>query len=128
MKVLSFLLLPFIAVVVALPAALLFFRSWRDGKRGRNLLLLATVLVAGVAALVPNSGQRMYDARFAVELIDLLEGASYVVFAFALTGAWMLVGHGWQRAALLLLVPIALFQRLEGTLALFIWSVRGFAP
>jgi len=128
MRVLLPLLVPFIAVIVAMPAALLFFRIGRYGRLGRNRLLWATVLVAGVAALVPNSGQRMYDAGISLQLIDILEGASYFVFVFALTGAWTLVGPGWPRAALFLLVPIALFEPVRWTWALSIWSIWGFAP
>src|SRR5713101_10182040 len=82
MRILSPLFVPFIAVGVALPAALLFLRIDRNAKLRRNLLLSATLLVAGVAAMVPNSGQRMIDAGLGFGFIDLLESASYFVFVF----------------------------------------------
>jgi hypothetical protein len=86
-----------------------------------------TPLLALIAAMVPNSQQWIYERGASMPLIDALEQASYFVFAFALTGAWILI-DGWKRWLLLLLVPLALLQRLAWTFALLVWSVRGFAP
>jgi hypothetical protein len=128
MRVLSPLFIPVVAVVVALPAGVLVFSRWRGANPWRTPLLLVTTVVAVIAAVVPNSGQGMYELGMSFRLIDLLEGGSYFLFVFALTGAWVLMPHQWSRWLLLALVPIALFEPLKWTWAFFLWSVWGFAP
>ena len=128
MKILIPLFVPIVAVAVALPLAVFLFSAYRGAKRPRSPVLWSTILLAIVAALVPNSGQRMYDFGMSLPLIDFLENASYFFFVFALAGAWMLIGTGWKRWALLVLVPVALFEPLKWTWAFFLWSVYGFAP
>jgi hypothetical protein len=128
MIVLVPLLIPVIAIVVALPAAVFVFSSWRVGDPWRTPLLLVTIVVAVIAATVPNSGQRMYDLGVSFRLIDLLQAGSYFCFVFALTGAWLLMQGRSIRWLLFVLVPIALFEPLKWTLAYFLWKVWGFAP
>jgi hypothetical protein len=77
MIVLVPLLIPAIAVVVALPAAVFVFSSWRGANRWRTQLLLVTIVVAVIAAMVPNSEKRMYDLGVPLPLIDLLQAGSY---------------------------------------------------
>ena len=128
MKVLLPLFIPMLAALVGLQAGVLVFTRYRGVALWRNRLLWAAVLVAGIAAMLPNSGQRMFDLGFSLPLIDLIENGSYFLFFFALMGAWTLFEHGWKRWALLVLVPIALFEPLKWTYVFFLWSVWGFAP
>jgi hypothetical protein len=122
------LLVPILAVAVAVPTAVFLFPADRRATRWRGSSLWPMILLALVAAFVPNSGQRLYDLGMSFTVIDFLENASYFVFVLALTSAWMLLGSGWRRWALLVLVPLAFFNPLRWTWAFFLWSVYGFAP
>ena len=97
MKVLLPLFIPMLAALVGLQAGVLVFTRYRGVALWRNRLLWAAVLVAGIAAMLPNSGQRMFDLGFSLPLIDLIENGSYFLFFFALMGAWTLFGQGWKR-------------------------------
>jgi hypothetical protein len=121
------LFVPILALVLAVPASVVLFRRFRRDGLPRSYALCATVLIAAIASMLPNSGQRLYDLGGSL-FTNTVTNASYFLFFFTLTGAWVLIGCNWNRWLLLVLVPIALFEPLKWTLALFIWSVRGFAP
>ena len=126
MIVLVPLLVPLLAVLIAFPAALFVFSHWRLANPRTPLVV--TIVIAVMAALVPNSRQWLYDRGMSGSLFDLVSNGSVFVFVFATTGAWVLIGRRRIRWLLLALVPIAFLEPLLWTFAYFLWSRGGFAP
>src|ERR1700694_1425326 len=78
-------------------------------------ILVALLIVAIAAAGAPNVGQQFYDMGMSFPTIQVLDSASYFIFAFATAGAWAVLRSSKVRWALLALVPVSLSQS-------FFWS------
>jgi hypothetical protein len=98
----------------------------RVAKRGP--IVLAFVILAAVAAWIPNAGQQLYDLGVSFPVIDIIQTASYFAFAFALVCAWQLLHEFRRRWFLSILVPVSFAQPLLWTWAYFSWTIWGFAP
>ena len=86
------------------------------------------ILIAVVAAIIPNIGQQLYDFGADFQLIGFIVKVSYFVFAIVLIAAWIITPKSKLRWAVLALAPIAYFQPIRWGLVMVLWSIRGFAP
>jgi len=127
MIVLPLVWAPVFAVVGGAAGYMTFGRFPRSDLRARRLLL-ALVALAIAMATVPNVGQQLYDVGVSASWSGVLTSASYVLFAFCVTGAWLLLRESRKRWLLLVLIPVSFAQPLLWTLVLVGWTVNGFAP
>jgi hypothetical protein len=91
-------------------------------------MLVALVMLALVVTWIPNAGQQLYDLGMSFPTIEVLQSASYFIFAFAVFGAWQFLERSWRRWLLILLVPVSFAQPLLWTWAYISWTIWGFAP
>lgn len=87
-------------------------------------LTAAVVLLAAIAAAATNATQNLLDLGLPFTTVDVLEAASYFVFGFAITAAWMLMKPSTLRWFLAALVPVALFEPLRWAFRLIAWSIK----
>ena len=94
------------------------------GRPAHKGAIAAFAVFAALAAAATNATQRLLDAQLAFETVDLLERASYFVFGFAATSAWVLLRPSRLRWLLMLLVPVALYEPLRIGVALLALALR----
>ena len=123
------LTLPLLALAIGGILGSLAFSGdpWSTPKR-RKRHLPVLFGVSAVAAIVPNAGQWLYDAGLSTLHFEILEQVSYLTFAFAAVGAWVLLSPSRTRWLLLALVPVLLAQPVLWTYAFVAWATGGFAP
>lgn len=127
MVVLLPLVIPILAMLLSIPTALeLFTKKYRIDGLLRKYLLCATITAAVFSSILPNTGQSLFDLRLPIPVIIIITNASFFLFFFALTGAWVLIGRDWKRWLLLGLVPVAIFDHLRWALAFIYWYIYGF--
>jgi hypothetical protein len=91
---------------------------------GRGRRIAALVVLAAIAAAATNATQGLLDLGLPFTTVDVLEAASYFVFGFSVTAAWLLLKPSRLRWFLAALVPVALFEPLRWAFALITWSLR----
>ena len=94
----------------------------------RGPIMMALIAVSILAAWIPNAGQQLYDLGISFPTIEVLQAASYFVFAFGIFSAWQFLERSWRRYLLILLVPVSFAQPLLWTWAYISWTIWGFAP
>jgi hypothetical protein len=109
-------------------AGFLAISKYRQANLNFRPILLTLILLAMASALIPNIGQQLYDLGLSFPFIDVINGVSYFIFAFATIGAWRLLQSSWSRWLLIILLPISFAQPIMSTFAHICWSVGGFAP
>lgn len=113
-----------IVLAAALVGSLAGFLATARHSRAKAWVIWAVVLLAVAAAAATNATQRLLDSGLAFETVDLLERASYFVFGFAATAAWVLLKPSRLRWFLAALVPVALFEPLRIGIALVAWALK----
>jgi hypothetical protein len=122
------LALPVAAAAAGGVVSFFTFAKFRPTAARRGRVLLALIILSIVAAWIPNAAQQLYDFGLSFPAIEVLQAASYLVFAFALFSTWQILARSWQRWLLIILVPISFAQPLFWTWAYISWSIWGFAP
>src|SRR5215210_2838705 len=95
-----------LVVLAALVGSLVGYLTVRRRCEGKKAVTSALVVAAMVAAIGTNLNQQLLDLGLDVRTVDVIEGASYVVFGFAATAAWMLLEASRARWLLVVLVPL----------------------
>lgn len=113
------------SILIILGAALLgciagFFTARRFAHRREAWVIASHAVLAATAAAGTNAVLFFLNLGLAFEVVDALEAASYFVFGFSFTAAWMLLGRSHIRWLLLVLLPIALYEPLRWVVA-FAW-------
>jgi len=122
------LTIPVVAACAGGAAGFLAISKYRQANLNFRPILLMLAMLAVASAIIPNVGQQLYDMGLSFPIIDVMNGVSYFVFAFATIGAWRLLKSSWMRWLLIILFPISFAQPIMWTFAHICWSVRGFAP
>jgi hypothetical protein len=120
--------LPLAAAVAGTLAGSFTAIRYLRARHASNPVLLVLVVLASVAAIIPNAGQWLFDLGISFPWIGIWERASYFVLAFAVTWAWRLLGRSWKRWLLMIFLPVAFAQPMLTTFAYICWSIKGFAP
>lgn len=126
--VLAPLALPVAVAIAGGVASFFTLARYRRTAARRGPILAALILLSVVAAWIPNAAQQLYDLGMSFPTIEMLQAASYFIFAFAVLGVWQFLEKSWQRWPLILLVPISFAQPLLWTWAYISWTIWGFAP
>jgi hypothetical protein len=122
------LALPVAAAAAGTLASVFSLAKYGEISVRRRPVLVALILLSVVAAWIPNAAQQLYDLGMSFPAIEVLQTASYFIFAFAVFGGWHLLEWSWWRWLLILLVPVSFAQPLLWTWAYLSWSIWGFAP
>jgi hypothetical protein len=122
------LAMPLTAAAAGGIAGFFAFSNYRRASRNTGGLLSVLIAIAVAAAVIPNATQQLYDLGMSLPTIDILQGLSYFVFAFAIAGAWMFLEASRKRWLLLTLIPVSFAQPIFWTFAFFVWTTKGFAP
>jgi hypothetical protein len=95
------------------------------GSRAKSMAVIAAlIVVAAIAAVGANASQTLLDLGLPFTAVDVIEAASYFVFGFSLTAAWVLLKPSRLRWLLLALVPIAFIDPLHFGFRLAMWAFK----
>jgi len=121
----------FVPVMIALAgAAIGYFSLAGSGTTVRaRLAPLAVLLSFGVlAALLPFSGQTLYDIGLPLQAVEAAEYLSFAVVGLCAGAAWRLFQISQWRWVLVPLVLVSLAKPAATAFTYYIWDTRGFGP
>jgi hypothetical protein len=81
-----------------------------------------------LAALVPFSGQVLYDIGLSSQVFEAVEYLSFAVVGLCVGAAWRLLQISQWHWALVPVVLVSLAKPATTAFTYYIWNTRGFGP
>jgi hypothetical protein len=125
---LSPLALALLTATADLLTGLAFLRGFRPSLSPSSPVPIAFALVLGVAAVVSNSHQKLYDLGLSFPNIDILQTIIYGLVGLSISCLWWASRRVWFRGTVIVLVLASFVQPLLWTFAFATWDDWGLCP